>query len=74
MRKPPDGAKMAAEAKTFLDANPDINHIAMIFTDLCGVARGKSGGGCASGTGDEQQPRDGSRGDAIRDPLGVCFH
>lgn len=41
MRKPPDGAKMAAEAKSFLDANPDINHIAMIFTDLCGVARGK---------------------------------
>ena len=41
MISPPDGAKLVAEAKTFLDANRDVTHIAMVFTDLCGVARGK---------------------------------
>jgi glutamine synthetase len=37
----PDGAKLAAEARGFLEANRDVTHIAMVFTDLCGVARGK---------------------------------
>ena len=30
-----------AEARAFLDANPDITSIHLIWTDICGVARGK---------------------------------
>ena len=30
-----------AEAHAFLDANPDITSIHVIWTDICGVARGK---------------------------------
>jgi len=30
-----------AEAQAFLDANPDIQSIQVIWTDICGVARGK---------------------------------
>ncbi|MGQ0672515.1 MAG: glutamine synthetase family protein [Hyphomicrobium sp.] len=37
---PPKSA-LAAEAKSFLDANPDIRFATLIFTDLCGVQRGK---------------------------------
>ena len=33
--------KMGAEAQTFLDANPDIESIHIVWTDLCGVVRGK---------------------------------
>jgi glutamine synthetase len=33
--------KREAEAHTFLDANPDITSIHVIWTDICGVARGK---------------------------------
>jgi glutamine synthetase len=33
--------KRGAEAQTFLDANPDIESIHIVWTDLCGVARGK---------------------------------
>jgi hypothetical protein len=30
-----------AEAQAFLDANADIESIQIVWTDLCGVARGK---------------------------------
>ncbi len=30
-----------AEAQAFLDANPDIESVQVVWTDLCGVARGK---------------------------------
>ena len=30
-----------AEARAFLDANPDITSVHLIWTDICGVARGK---------------------------------
>lgn len=30
-----------AEAQAFLDANPDITNIHIVWTDICGVARGK---------------------------------
>ena len=30
-----------AEAQAFLDANPDIESVHVVWTDLCGVARGK---------------------------------
>ncbi len=30
-----------AEAEAFLEANPDINSIHIVWTDICGVARGK---------------------------------
>jgi glutamine synthetase len=30
-----------AEAQAFLDANPDIDSVHVVWTDLCGVARGK---------------------------------
>jgi glutamine synthetase len=33
--------RKGAEAKAFLDANPDIEAVHIIWTDLCGVARGK---------------------------------
>ena len=33
--------KLEAEAKSFLDANPDIQSFHLIWTDLCGVQRGK---------------------------------
>jgi glutamine synthetase len=33
--------KREAEAHAFLDANPDITSIHLIWTDICGVARGK---------------------------------
>ena len=32
---------LEAEAKSFLDANPDIQSFHLIWTDLCGVQRGK---------------------------------
>ncbi len=41
MITPPDKAKLSAEAKAFLDANPDIEKFAMLYTDLPGVQRGK---------------------------------
>lgn len=33
--------KRGAEAQAFLDANPDIESIQIVWTDLCGVIRGK---------------------------------
>ncbi len=33
--------KMGAEAQTFLEANPDIESVHIVWTDLCGVVRGK---------------------------------
>ena len=33
--------KREAEAQSFLDANPDIESFHLIWTDLCGVQRGK---------------------------------
>ena len=33
--------KRGAEAQVFLDANPDIESIQIVWTDLCGVVRGK---------------------------------
>jgi glutamine synthetase len=33
--------KRGAEAQAFLDANPDIESVHIVWTDLCGVARGK---------------------------------
>jgi glutamine synthetase len=33
--------KRGAEASQFLDANPDIQAVHIVWTDLCGVARGK---------------------------------
>lgn len=41
MHSPPLKSALAAEASAFLAANPDIRHTAVIFTDLCGVQRGK---------------------------------
>jgi glutamine synthetase len=41
MITPPDRAELAREAKAFLDANPDIRQIYLIYTDLGGVQRGK---------------------------------
>ena len=41
MIAPPDKNALVQEARTFLDANPDIRHIALIYTDLCGAGRGK---------------------------------
>ncbi|MEQ1719443.1 MAG: glutamine synthetase family protein, partial [Hyphomicrobium sp.] len=41
MHKPPSKDMLAKEAKTFLDANPDIERFAMLYTDLPGVQRGK---------------------------------
>ena len=34
MHKPPSKYMLAKEAKTFLDANPDIEKFAMLYTDL----------------------------------------
>ncbi len=33
--------KCGAEAQAYLDANPDIQSVHVVWTDLCGVARGK---------------------------------
>jgi glutamine synthetase len=33
--------KRDAEARAFLDANPDIESVHIVWTDICGVARGK---------------------------------
>jgi glutamine synthetase len=33
--------RLGAEAQSFLDANPDIESVHIVWTDLCGVARGK---------------------------------
>lgn len=33
--------KRGAEAQAFLDANPDIESVQIVWTDLCGVVRGK---------------------------------
>jgi glutamine synthetase len=33
--------RMGAEAQAFLDANPDVQSVHIVWTDLCGVARGK---------------------------------
>jgi len=41
MIKPPKKADLTREVKTFLDANADVQQFAMLFTDLCGVQRGK---------------------------------
>ena len=41
MIKPPNKADLVTEAETFLAANPDVTHITLINTDLCGVQRGK---------------------------------
>ncbi len=41
MIAPPDRALLAKEAQTFLDANPDVEQFALLFTDLPGVQRGK---------------------------------
>lgn len=41
MQKSNPTAEVAHEAKAFLDANPDLKHIALLFTDLPGVLRGK---------------------------------
>lgn len=41
MITPPDRAELAREANAFLDANPDIRQIYLIYTDLGGVQRGK---------------------------------
>jgi glutamine synthetase len=41
MIKPPERAELAREAKAFLNANPDIRQIYLIYTDLGGVQRGK---------------------------------
>lgn len=41
MIKPPDKNVLVNEAKAFLDANPDIERFAMLYTDLPGVQRGK---------------------------------
>ena len=37
----PNGAELVKEAEAFLVANPDVTHVAMVFTDMSGVARGK---------------------------------
>lgn len=41
MIKPPERAALVQEATAFLDANPDIRQIYLIYTDLVGVQRGK---------------------------------
>lgn len=41
MIKPPSKSELVKEAKAFLEANPDIQHFALLFTDLPGVQRGK---------------------------------
>lgn len=41
MITPPPKELLVKEAKAFLDANPDIRHTAIVFTDLVGVQRGK---------------------------------
>lgn len=41
MIKPPAKDLLAKEAKAFLEANPDIEQFALLFTDLPGVQRGK---------------------------------
>lgn len=41
MITPAPKAELAREAQAFLDANPDIEHISMLYTDLPGVQRGK---------------------------------
>ena len=41
MIAPPDKATLVKEAETFLAANPDVTHVTLINTDLCGVQRGK---------------------------------
>ena len=41
MIKPPAKDVLAKEAKAFLDANPDIEKFAMLYTDLPGAQRGK---------------------------------
>jgi glutamine synthetase len=33
--------RLGAEAQSFLDTNPDIESVHIVWTDLCGVARGK---------------------------------
>ena len=33
--------RLGAEAETFLRANPDVQSVQVIWTDLCGVIRGK---------------------------------
>jgi glutamine synthetase len=41
MISPPPSDALAAEARQFLDLNPDIRHAWLIYTDLGGVQRGK---------------------------------
>lgn len=41
MITPPPRDLLAKEAKTFLEANPDVEQFALLFTDLSGVQRGK---------------------------------
>ena len=41
MIKPPCKDALASEAQAFLDANPDIEQFAMLYTDLPGAQRGK---------------------------------
>lgn len=41
MLSPPKKSILTAEAKAFLDANPDVASVHVIFTDLVGVQRGK---------------------------------
>lgn len=41
MIKPPNQAELVKEAETFLAAHPDVTHVTLINTDLCGVQRGK---------------------------------
>lgn len=41
MISPPDRTLLRDEAQAFLDANSDVRHIALIYTDLGGVQRGK---------------------------------
>jgi glutamine synthetase len=38
----PRGIGTAAEASTFLEANPDIEAVQLVVTDACGVGRGKN--------------------------------
>lgn len=41
MITPPPTADLVKEAKAFLDANPDVRQVSLIYTDLVGVQRGK---------------------------------
>jgi glutamine synthetase len=41
MITPPNKDVLAQEAKNFLDGNSGVRHIALMFTDICGVQRGK---------------------------------